>query len=448
MSGQFPGVGASSFRWNEALVVEAAMDAGLGNMVRAQVSPEMLVDPRNRLVYEAIIAEAQLSSPPSLYSVVNRLDSHGSRAVAEYLVEHLTGNILISSQVQRAIQDVVNTHSHSMLTRLGKELTAFQEQHPDATPDEVKAYIATTLATLPEPEQDLAISARSALEDVASLMLERAKAELDPNRLPPGLQFGIPGLDSITKGLMPGQMCIVAARPGCGKTSLAVQFAIEQMTRGKRGLFFSYEMSNDELVERMIRNSFPMEEWVSSIDYSVKTAVHKLSGLPGDVSIVDDSSVDELKLRAMARSAKAAGRLDYIVVDYIQLMPCSRRIENRQQELAKLSGQLKAVAKEMQVPVLALSQFSRASVASGEPQLHHLRESGALEQDADKVILMWEPKETDDGTRRYVDARVAKNRQGARGMASLLFVADYFLFVDRPGQTKGRRDANHHGRQQ
>jgi replicative DNA helicase len=430
MPARFPGID-TPVRWSEALVVEASMDAGLGNMVRAQVTPAMLVDARNRIIYEAVMAETQRGGDPSWLSVMTRLTERGQHQAVEYATEHLTGNILLSAQVQNAISSVVDAYTHSGLQTLGRELAVYREQHPEATPEEIRSYIESSIQRLPSSTPDEAVSARSLLEGVGFSMTERAKAEADPNRTPPGLQFGIPGLDSITKGLHPGQVCILAARPGCGKTSLAVQFAVEQMMRGKHGLFFSYEMSSDELVERMIRNSYPMEDWVSSVEYSVKAAVFKLANLPGDIRIVDDSSVDETRVKAISRSARAAGQLDYIVVDYIQLMPCSRRIDNRQQELTLLSGRMKALAKEMEVPVLVLSQFSRASVSSGEPQLHHLRESGALEQDADKVILMWEPKETDDNARRAVEARVAKNRQGARGQAGLLFIADYFMFTDR-----------------
>lgn len=269
------------------------------------------------------------------------------------------------------------------------------------------------------------------VDAVAAQMHAMEEAQRSPWAEMPGLWFGIPSLDRDLGGLLGGQVCVIAARPGVGKTSLAVQFAMTQAGRSKSVLFVSYEMAADELVERAIVHAFPpVAENRPTAECIDRGVLHLRRSVSGGVQFIDDNSFDLTRIRAYARQMKAgSGGLDCIIIDYVQLVPVvgQRRVENRQQEMTAISASIKGLAKELDIPILALSQFNRAA-AEGEPQMHQLRESGSLEQDADKVILLWEP----DAARTYprrVTAKIAKNRQGGRGRVSLDFAPDRFTFT-------------------
>jgi len=210
-------------------------------------------------------------------------------------------------------------------------------------------------------------------------------------------------------------------------TTLALNMAMNMAKMGDNSLFFSYEMSKDEIQERQLLMNMPESDRATH-DHS---AIDKVLNLPGEVLICDQSRTDNVKLRALARLAKNKHNVKAIFVDYIQLMHCKGRFEGRQQEITFLSSELKALAKELDIPVIAMSQFNRMA-ANTQPELHHLRESGSLEQDADKVLLMWEEGEkTDDADCiRTVNAHLAKHRQGPRGMFVFDFYAPMCLFLE------------------
>ena len=210
-------------------------------------------------------------------------------------------------------------------------------------------------------------------------------------------------------------------------TTLALNMAMNMAKMGDNSLFFSYEMSKDEIQERQLLMNMPESDRATH-DHS---AIDKVLNLPGEVLICDQSRTDNVKLRALARLAKNKHNVKAIFVDYIQLMHCKGRFEGRQQEITFLSSELKALAKELDIPVIAMSQFNRMA-ANTQPELHHLRESGSLEQDADKVLLMWEEGEkTDDADCiRMVNVHLAKHRQGSRGMFFFDFYAPMCLFLE------------------
>jgi replicative DNA helicase len=239
-------------------------------------------------------------------------------------------------------------------------------------------------------------------------------------------------------GLQPSDVVIVAARPSMGKTSLVLNIAQHVGTKTHMTVgFFSLEMSKEQLFLRMLTSEAGIDAhrlrtgFLGERDFPKLT--HAMEVLGGARIFIDDSAaIGVLEMRAKARRLKAEHGLDLIIVDYIQLMQGRGRFENRVTELASISRGLKALAKELSVPVVVLSQLSRAPEQrpNKRPQLSDLRESGALEQDADVVVMifredMYEPTEENQGVAELI---VAKQRNGPTGTVRLAFIREFTRF--------------------
>jgi len=257
-----------------------------------------------------------------------------------------------------------------------------------------------------------------------------------------GLVTGVPTgfdlLDEMTSGLQPSDLVIIAARPSMGKTSFVLNVAQHVGTKTDLTVgFFSLEMSKEQLFMRLLTAEARIDAhrlrsgYLSDKDYGRLS--HALGALAESRIFIDDSAaLGVLEMRAKARRLKAEHGLHLLVIDYIQLMQARGRFDNRQQELASISRALKQLAKELGVPVVALSQLSRApdSRADHRPQLSDLRESGALEQDADVVLFiyreeMYEPKEEAEGIAELI---VGKQRNGPTGTVRLAFIKEHTRF--------------------
>lgn len=259
-----------------------------------------------------------------------------------------------------------------------------------------------------------------------------------------GSVTGIPSyytdLDRMTSGWQPSDLIILAARPAMGKTSFGLNIALNAAVKGKLSVaVFSLEMSREQLVQRLMSSEAMIdqhklrtgrlqdEEWVR-----LTKAAQPLS--IAQIYIDDTPSISILELRAKARRLKAERGLELVVVDYLQLMQINRRSENRQQEISEISRSLKALARELNVPVVAISQLSRAVEQSHEkrPALSHLRESGALEQDADLVMFIYREDYYNPDTDKpgVAEIIIAKHRNGPTGVVELGFIKEFTKFVD------------------
>ncbi|MDR1791321.1 MAG: replicative DNA helicase [Propionibacteriaceae bacterium] len=253
-----------------------------------------------------------------------------------------------------------------------------------------------------------------------------------------GIPSGILPLDELTRGFRPGQLIVIGARPGVGKSSLALEIARNVSIRaGKRVAYFSLEMAYQELVEKMLaaESKIPLRKLqTGDLTEAEWAALGAVPALPeGRLKIFDQVNTST-QVRAEARKLAQTEGLDLIIVDYLQLMVSGRRVENRQQEVAEFSRQMKLLAKELGVPVIALSQLNRASETKADkrPSLSELRESGALEQDADVVILMHEPPREHAERGRRVDLIVAKHRSGEKADIKMLFQTSMSAFTEVP----------------
>ena len=256
-----------------------------------------------------------------------------------------------------------------------------------------------------------------------------------------GVATGFADLDARTAGLQPSDLVVLAGRPSMGKSSLAMCIAEHVALEEKKGVaIFTLEMSSDHLVLRMlcshakvdmqkVRTGFvPENAWPD-----LSTAAGRLAEAP--VFIDDSPDISALEIRARARRLKARYDIQLIIVDYLQLMRSHTRVDNRQQEISEISRALKALARELNVPVLAVSQLSRAPERREDfrPRLSDLRESGAIEQDADLVMLLfredyYKALPIDDPNRGTVELIIAKQRNGPTDTFRLAFLKEFSRF--------------------
>jgi replicative DNA helicase len=282
----------------------------------------------------------------------------------------------------------------------------------------------------------------SHIKPVADHILEKVQEMAGRSVMLTGCPTGFNDLDRMTSGLQPADLIIIAARPSMGKTSFCLNIAENAAVRDGRVVgVFSLEMSKESLVMRMLSSEARVDAHRFRNGYLSRDEWARLAGALGTLAdakiFVDDTpGISVLEMRAKARRLAAEQRrLDLIIVDYLQLMSGGgRRIESRQQEVSQISRDLKGLAKELNVPLIALSQLSRAAESRTDhrPMLSDLRESGAIEQDADVVGFIYRdeyynPTEENENKAEII---IAKQRNGPTGTVELAFVKEFTRFED------------------
>lgn len=248
-------------------------------------------------------------------------------------------------------------------------------------------------------------------------------------------------LDDLTSGFQPGDLIIVAGRPGMGKTAFCLNIARNICTSSEASVgFFSLEMSTEQLGFRLMCTEAEVDLQKMRSGYLSKEDFRRLAAATDRLSrariFIDDTpSLDMIEMRSKARRLKREHGLDVLMVDYLQLMKSHGRYENRNLEIADISRNLKILAKELEVPVIALSQLSRQPERRGKdarPQLSDLRESGALEQDADLVIFLYREEIYNEDTphKGLAEIIIAKQRNGPTGKFFLVFLKEYTKFYN------------------
>ncbi|MEA1939934.1 MAG: replicative DNA helicase [Candidatus Caldatribacteriota bacterium] len=253
-----------------------------------------------------------------------------------------------------------------------------------------------------------------------------------------GIPSGFSEFDDITTGFQPSELIIIAGRPGMGKTAFCMNIAQNTaISKNTPVAIFSLEMSKSQLVQRMLCSEARVDAHnlrrgrLAETDWpTLSMAAGRLSSAP--IFIDDSAGTTCLEIKAKARRLKAQHNLGLVIVDYMQLIQSNARAENRQQEISEISRSLKALARELNVPVIAASQLSRAVEQRNErrPRLSDLRESGAIEQDADLVIFIYREDyyKTKTDKKGIAEIIVSKQRNGPTGTVNLTFVKEYAKF--------------------
>ena len=279
------------------------------------------------------------------------------------------------------------------------------------------------------------------LKEVVTNEFERLEQLLQNKGVTTGISSGFKHFDEMTSGFHPSDLVILAARPSMGKTAFALNLALNAAMKAEKGvLVFSLEMSGSQLLQRLlaieagiglqkIRNGFLGEDDWGKLGI----ASGKLAN--AEINIADVPNVNVLEIRSIARRLKAAGKLDMILIDYLQLIKgTSGKSDNRQQEISDISRSLKGIARELDIPIIALSQLSRAPEqrADRRPMLSDLRESGAIEQDADMVVFLYRDDYYNDESEQkgITEVIIGKQRNGPVGTVNLKFFHEITKFGD------------------
>jgi replicative DNA helicase len=389
----------------------------------------------HRRIFDKMVALTERGSVIDLITLSDEL-----RRAAEF--EQIGGATYIASLIDGVPRTDTIEHyakivkSKAMLRRLitaSNQIIARafdEEDDPDVIIDQAEQMIF-------QIAEDRVRQGFQYIGEVAQRRLEQIEQMAGRPEMITGVPTGFTDFDQMTSGLQRQDLVIIAARPSMGKTALALNMAQYAAKNGNTVGVFSLEMSAEQLVSRLLCSEARVdahrlrtgylnrEEWARLAD-----ALRRLCET--QVFIDDTAGAGVLEMRAKSRRLKAEHGLDLLIIDYLQLMSGRGRIESRQQEVSQISRDLKALAKELNVPVIALSQLSRATETRSEhkPQLSDLRESGAIEQDADVVCFIFreEVYSQTDENRGRAELIVAKQRNGPTGSVELAFLKEFTRF--------------------
>ena len=412
--------------------------------------PESFYSDAHQTIYKAILQLFKNSKPVDMLTVTEELRKMGEleKIGGAYYIIELTNRVASAANIEYHARIVAQKFIQRELIRVATGIVkdAFEDttdvfELMDSAEQNLFAITETNLTRTFEGMNSLSAKLLKQLEE-----LSKKKDGLT------GVPSGFVELDRLTAGWQPSDLIIVAARPAMGKTAMTLSIAKNAaMNFGKGVAIFSLEMSNIQLVQRLVsmeaeipsgklRNAqMEPHEW-----QQLNTAIEKLSKAP--IFIDDTPGINVFELRAKCRRLKAQYNIQLVVIDYLQLMTGegNNRGGNREQEISNISRSLKGMAKELNVPVIALSQLSRAVETRGgskKPQLSDLRESGAIEQDADIVSFIYRPEyysimedENGNSTKGMADILIAKHRNGALGEVRLRFKGEFSKFQDPDDQ--------------
>lgn len=422
----------------ESVLGAVMLSADAANVALETLRSEDFYKPAHQTIWEAITALFDGNQPIDPVTVADWLRRNESleRVGGVSAITRLMESVPSTSNVDYYADIVDETSVRRRLLRAGSEVGSYAlkgdipiEQALDSAEAEVFAVAERRVGEGLEPVGPMLKTA-----------LERIEALGDAGGAVTGISTGFHELDGILAGLHPANLIVVAARPGMGKSTLAINMAANIADHKRPVALFTLEMSREEVVHRLLAS-------LAGVDASkIKTgqldvdrwrklsqASSKLYEMP---FYVDDShDLTVTSIRAKCRRLKRKGGLELVVVDYLQLMQGPRAAENRQQEIADISRSLKNLARELQVPVIAVSQLNRQleSRENKRPRLGDLRESGAIEQDADVVLFIYRDDYYDQGnpeTAGIAEVEIAKHRAGARGTIRLAFAAEFNRFAN------------------
>lgn len=408
--------------------------------ISVTIYPESFFADKHRAIYQAILEIFMKGEPIDLLTVTTKLKTHdqldrvgGASYIAE-LVETVpaAGNAIFYAEL------VQNKSTLRNLIHAAEDIAEMSYSDPeniDETLDQAeKKVYGVTNATSTQKFKTIGSSLTEAWE-----RFEHLSANQDEKR---GVPTGFNGLDNILAGLQKSDLIILAARPSMGKTTFALDLARNAAVQyGASVGIFSLEMSDQQLVDRMLAAEAGVDSWKLRTGKlkndqefeAVQTAMAKLSEAP--IHIDDQPGNNILKMRSSARRLKNEHGLDLLIVDYLQLMsPTSTKASDSMvQQVTEISRSLKILARELDVPVLALSQLSRAvEQRGGKPRLSDLRDSGSIEQDADVVMFIHrEDKINKESDRPNIaEIMVEKHRNGPVGSCELYFDGQHVRFLN------------------
>ena len=426
----------SAIEAEESLIGAMLLSPEAVSVAYETLQPEDFYRPLHGQIFGAIIALANAGEPVDYVTVQAKLQERGAVAIELAVLSALQMNTPSASNAQHYAEIVRDKAQQRRLIAVGGEIV----DDAYVSTDDVVGLIDEAERKINQIGDDRKIDSVSPLQRLllseADILEERGETRGQFN----GLETGYRSLDLILQGLQPSSMTIIGARPGTGKTAFALGILIHVGAVVKRpALFFSLEMSRQELAERILASTARIDSSklrtgdLSDGDWN---RAHEAFGFlqSAKVFIDDNPSLTVMDVRSRARRIKQQnGDLGVVIVDYLQLMSSRGRSENRQVEVSDMSRSLKILARELQCPVIALSQLSRKleDRADKRPVMSDLRESGALEQDADVVLFLFRPEqygEVANDKKSDAEIIVGKNRNGPTRTAHLTWRGEFARF--------------------
>ncbi len=427
----------------------AAEMAVLGGMLMSKEAvgevSELIVssdfyDPKNQMIFDTVIKLYSSSQPADVITTVNELTRNGE-------IEKVGGSEYVHQLVE-SVPTAANAsfyaniiHEQAILREVIQAGTRITQLGYSADGSQAEDIVNLAQAQAYELGNGNVRQDYRSFISVADETLKQLD-DIQQGNIPLGVKTGFRDIDDLTQGLQPGQMIVVAGRPAMGKSTLGVDFARSAALRqGLTTIIFSLEMNSIELAQRILsaETNIPLSALRKPDEITperwgvLNSTFDKLHDAP--LFIDDSPNMSLMEIRAKCRRLKQTEDLKLVVIDYLQLMSSGKKVESRQQEVSEFSRALKLLAKELGVPVVALSQLNRGSEMRQDkiPQLADLRESGSIEQDADVVFLVHRPdfynKEDRPGE---ADIIMAKHRNGPTGTFQLAFLGANAKFNDLP----------------
>ncbi len=436
----FERVPPHSLEAERAVLGACLLDRDALLLVTETLSGEDFYETRHRLAFEVILDMARKDKPVDPLTVWEEISRRelADRLGGQGFIAGLVDTVPTIANVEYHSRIVRDKSVHRKLVQVGSDIVklgyAEDREMEDILDEAERAVFEITRRGGEKNFRHIG--------DILGAAFQQIETHYQQQEPVTGISSGFVDFDRLTAGFQPGSLNIIAARPSMGKTALALNIAQHAaLERKKPVLVFSLEMGGEQLAQRMLASEARVNVHDLRTGTFHESAWEALADAAGRLSqapiYIDDSSVlSTLELRARCRRFKAkTNEVGMIVVDYLQLMHLPRPTDSKQQEVAEISRALKGIARELDVPIIALSQLSRAVEQRQDkrPQLSDLRDSGAIEQDADLVILLFRPgyystnPEEEDN---IAEAIIAKHRNGPTGTVPLIFIREYTRFVN------------------
>ncbi len=418
---------------------------GTGIEVLRENASDIFYSEKHQHIYAAIVSLYRNNTPIDGVTLVEQLTRDGQLDTVggpSYIAD-LAGAVPTSANVEYYAKIVLDS---AVLRRVIAACTRLAGE-AYALPGDVNTLLDEAEQAIFSISETRQLNPIHKVVDLIPDAIDRIESIIKSHTGYTGLPSGYHRLDEMLSGFQASDMVILAARPSVGKTAFALNVASNAAIREKKSvLIFSLEMAKEQLVQRLLCMEGRINSKRLRTGFLAKSEFPKLQEAAGKLNaapiyIDDTPNISILELRSKARRHAAQYGVDLLVIDYLQLMRAPGRTESRQTEIAEISRSVKGIARELRVPVIALSQLSREAEKddTGAPKLSHLRESGAIEQDADVVIMLSRPpafkragddEEEDPSHEKLIHVNIAKQRNGPTGKIDLFFDRNIQLFQD------------------
>jgi replicative DNA helicase len=403
--------------------------------------------PANQKIYQAIKELHSKSQPIDIITVTNLLQSRDELETSggpEYLVS-LLDKTISAANIQTHAEIV---REKSLLRRLIATSNGLIERAYSQDYADIESLIDQAEAEVLKIGENKAKQGLVGSMEIVKTSIEKIEELFKRKADITGLATGFKAMDDMTAGLHPGELTIIAARPSMGKTAFSLNIAQHAALRLKKTIaYFSLEMGKESMMMRLLSAEAKVAMGEIRTGRIQDSSWPKLISAAGTLSeaglFIDDTpGISPFEIRARCRRLKAQHGLDMIIIDYLQLMDLKQKVESRERAVSEISKSLKNIAKELQIPVIALAQLNRGveGRADRRPMLSDLRESGSIEQDADVIMMLYRDDyydKEDQDKQGHAEVIIGKQRNGATGTVKLRFDAKFSRFRDPDPESAG-----------